>query len=123
MSIFYMGMGSSKAADSLISLDSPKLEEHIKEKEDMWVYIGRPTCEECDRFSPVLEEVLKENDKSIYYYNTDDAVKEGEQEMIDMLDKLEVNLVPTLIYLKEGKVVKSAVGYQDKASLEKLLKN
>jgi len=52
----------------------------------MWIYIGRPTCEECKRFSPVLKEVFKENNKHIYYYNIDIARKENEQEMINMLE-------------------------------------
>ncbi|MFI8496722.1 thioredoxin family protein [Peribacillus butanolivorans] len=117
-------MGSAKSsASSLISLDSQKFEKYIKEKENIWVYIGRPTCDECDRFSPVLKEVLKENNKQIYYYNTDKARKENEQEMVNQLNKLGVKTVPTMINFKNGKVINTVVGYQDKVSLEKLLKD
>lgn len=117
--IFYMG--SSKASGSLISINSQELKTNIKDKEDMWIYIGRPTCQECEKFSPVLKEFLKENKKSIYYYNTDKATKENKQEMISLLEELEIKLVPTIIHLKEGKIIKSSVGYQNKTSLEKLL--
>ncbi|QDQ02834.1 thioredoxin family protein [Lysinibacillus fusiformis] len=94
----------------------------MEEKESMWVYIGRPTCEECVSFTPVLQEVLKENNEQIYYYNTDEVGKENTQEMIAMLDKLEVKVMPTIIRINKGEVLKKAVGYQDKAGLEALLK-
>lgn len=121
MLIFYMG--PTKSSASLTSLDSQKLEKYIKEKENIWVYIGRPTCDECKRFSPVLKEFLKENNKQIYYYNTDKERKENEQEMINQLNKLGVKTVPTMINLKKGKVINTIVGFQDKVSLEKLLKD
>lgn len=119
--MLFIYVESSKASGSLISLDSQEIEEHIKNKENLWIYIGRPTCPECEKLSPVLKEVLEENNKHVYYYNTDEARKENEQEMITLLEKLEVKLVPTIIHLKEGEIIKTSVGYQDKTSLEKLL--
>ncbi|MET1180507.1 thioredoxin family protein [Peribacillus simplex] len=116
-------MGSAKSSAALISLDTPKLEKYIKEKENFWVYIGRPTCDECDKFSPVLNEVLKENNIQVYYYNTDKEREENEKEMVNQINKLGVKTVPTMINFKKGKVIKTVNGYQNKASLEKLLKD
>lgn len=125
MLIFYTGStkSSAKSSNSFNPINTQKFEELIKEKENVWVYIGRPTCDDCDRFSPVLKEVIKENNKKVYYYNTDEARKENEEKLINHLNKLGVKSVPTLIYFKKGEVVKTVVGYQDKASVEKLLKD
>lgn len=70
-----------------------------------------------------MKEVIKENNNQVYYYNTDEARKENEEKLINHLNKLGVKSVPTLIYFKKGEVVKTVVGYQDKASVEKLLKD
>lgn len=115
-------MQSNRSSPSLISLDSQEIQNYKKDKENMWVYIGRPTCEECKRFTPILQEVIKENNETIYYYNTDKAREANEEEMINVLKKLEVKIVPTIIHLKNGEIIKKAGGYQDKSSLEKLLK-
>lgn len=113
--------GNNKDSSHLKTINSQQFEEHIKSEDHIWVYIGRPTCPMCEEFLPVLTHVLKEQDQQMYYYNTDEAKEENGQKMMNILNRLEVDAVPTMIYFEQGKMKKKIVGYQDEDSLAKLL--
>lgn len=113
----------SKTQDTsspLIAINSQKLISNLDMKKDIWIYIGRPTCEECKKFAPVLEETFREKQQKIYYYNTDSERNTNEEDMLGVIDRLNVQIVPTVIHLKGGEVVKESIGYKDKKNLEKV---
>ena len=66
------------------------------------VFVGKPTCGYCAQFQPILLEVLAENPADVYYYNTDDAKAEGQDEYSAILSQIEVNAVPALIKIQNG---------------------
>lgn len=118
---FFTVHSKSKNTESVfISLNSQDFSSSLNEKKDIWVYIGRSTCEECRDFSPVLERVLKENKKQVYYYDIDLEREKDEIEMLEILDILDIKVVPAVIHLEEGKITKESVGYQNKEEVEKL---
>lgn len=75
-----------------------------------FIYIGRPTCPACQQFEPVLRATLQELDQELRYFQTDrarEADDESEMTMIEILDALGIQGVPTMAYIVNGQVVDS----------------
>ncbi len=86
-------------------------------------YLGREGCGYCQMFNPNIE-YIKE------YYGLDytyiDIEKITRQELSDYLDRFEVDSskfgTPTIALTKNGKLVKSSIGYMSKQELYNFLK-
>lgn len=77
---------------------------------DEYLYFGRPTCPACELFLPLLEEVASEENVKIYYFNTDYFRNNNlvlEDELQNVFKSYQVEQVPLLIELENGKVVGS----------------
>lgn len=69
-------------------------------------------CNPCKMLAPVLEELAKKSDKvEVYKVDVDDNSK--------LADDLDIHSVPTLLFYKDGKIVKQVMGFQPLAALEK----
>ncbi|WP_088808571.1 MULTISPECIES: thioredoxin family protein [Listeria] len=90
------------------------------DKKDGFVYVGRPSCVDCQAFQPILKEVLQEENwpEKMAYYNTDAASKENRDKMMDLLKGMDIDSVPTMVYLKDGKVASKFLGNDSKADLK-----
>ena len=88
----------------LRDIDSKDLSLLVDENNDALIYVGRPTCDECTEFEPILQEAI--NDRFfVYYYNTDNRRQDAEY--LELLKKLSVDHVPILIHIKGGEIVSS----------------
>lgn len=78
---------------------------------DFWA----PWCGPCRMIAPVLEEFSSENENKLKVgkVNVDNEMA--------LAEKFNINSIPCLILFKQGAVVKTLVGYQDKNQLNKLL--
>lgn len=73
------------------------------------LYIGRPTCSHCRQFSSTLKELNQLIGGKLSYYNVDgDDFDEKAREFI--FQTLRVPGTPTLIHMKEGKLIGAFVG-------------
>lgn len=72
---------------------------------ELYIYVGRPSCPDCEEFMPVLQQVVK-NNHTVYYYNTDETREDTEHEAL--LTQLKVESVPILIKTSNG-VVKDSM--------------
>lgn len=115
---FYKGINNSS---TLVELNNEKLSDYINKEDDVWVYVGRPSCEECSEFQPKLENVLKDIDQQLYYYDTDHAREEDEQEMIKLIKTLNVKTVPTIVHLKNDTVQDKFIGDHTEKEIRDLL--
>lgn len=71
-------------------------------------------CGPCQMLTPVLEELAKDRqDITVAAVDVD--------EMPDAAAKFRVNSIPALFLIKDGQVLGSAVGYMNRAALEKKL--
>lgn len=88
----------------------------VKEKQVIYAYFGRETCEHCRRFAPELARQAEIADVEILYLNTENS----EDLALKALRKTyQVEYVPTLLRLSEG----TYQTYQaDKDPLAKFLK-
>lgn len=82
---------------------------------DYYIFIGRPTCPYCRKFSPVVNKLSKNN--KIYYFNTD-ANQTTEKLKKIVKQQLKIQTVPYITYVHDGKVAK---GISDSsASIERV---
>ncbi|MDE5565764.1 MAG: thioredoxin [Anaeroplasmataceae bacterium] len=72
-------------------------------------------CGPCRMLTPVLEELSEIHAIKIGKINVD------EQE--ELAAQFNINSIPALFLIKDGKVVNQTVGYQDLQSLEEFIKN
>ncbi|MBC6314299.1 thioredoxin family protein [Listeria grandensis] len=73
----------------------------LAEKKTGYVYIGRPTCPDCEPFRKKLVGALKETERQAFYYNTDKA-READKNYTAIIKEMGVRVVPTLIYYTRG---------------------
>lgn len=93
---------NSKAKQELTSYKAIRLEEvveKIQNKENFYLYVGRPTCHYCAKFSPILEEAITHTQVIVYYLNTDNEVLAEAQNFVA---KEEIQTVPHLAYYRDG---------------------
>lgn len=93
---------NSKAKQELTSYKAIRLEEvveKIQNKENFYLYVGRPTCHYCAKFSPILEEAITHTQVTVYYLNTDNEVLAEAQNFVA---KEEIQTVPHLAYYRDG---------------------
>ena len=73
-------------------------------------------CGPCRMQTPILEELGKKMGDSV------EIKKVDVDQHMDLAEKFQIRVVPTLIIEKDGKVVQMMEGVTDLATLEKLLK-
>ncbi|PGT89972.1 thioredoxin family protein [Bacillus thuringiensis] len=76
----------------------------LRAGEKQVVYIGRPTCPNCVVYRPIQDKALKDLDMKITYFNTDEGRKEDAESMKQVMETLNVEGVPTLALVNNGKV-------------------
>ncbi len=74
-------------------------------------------CGPCKRLSPILDQIESEGheDFSIFKVNVED------EEFQDFTSAFKISSIPTVLFFKEGKVVHSFIGLQDKESIKEMI--
>jgi thioredoxin 1 len=71
-------------------------------------------CGPCNSLATILLELEKKNDQiKIFKMNVD--------ENFDVPQKYQVSVLPTMVFFKDGKVVKTLVGLQNESSIQKVI--
>lgn len=85
-----------------------------------YIFIGRPTCPYCRKFSPVIKKLTKKN--TVYYFNTDNH-KTNKQLKNIVQNKLQIKTVPYITYVQNGKIKKgisnSSASFHEVLNLKK----
>ncbi|MBL1227835.1 thioredoxin family protein [Enterococcus sp. BWB1-3] len=88
-----------------------EVESRVAKEKDMIVYFGKNSCEACRVFTPILSEAAKRSGKKILFLDGDNfATKE-------FSEKYNISGTPTLIIIKNGKVLR----YEGVMELEETL--
>lgn len=74
-------------------------------------------CGPCKMLSPIISEIANE------YSNSVKVCKVNIDENQDLALKYNIMSVPTLIFLKNGQVVKSSIGFCPKSELDSIIKS
>ena len=90
-----------------------------------FVYIGRPTCQECRAFEPILQRTLQHLEMSMYYFQTAkaryDTEAGGEARMLELLAPLQIEGIPIIVYLVDGQVIDYLIGLHQQEEVEKFI--
>lgn len=81
------------------SISLTEVAEKIQNKENFYLYVGRPTCHYCEQFAPKLEEAIVNTQIAVYYLNTD---QEELTEVQAFATKEGIQTVPNLAYYQDG---------------------
>lgn len=73
-------------------------------------------CGPCKMIAPVLEEIAAERDDVM-------VCKVNVDEQPQLAQRYQVQYIPMLVVIKDGKTVATASGYRDKAGVLQLLEN
>lgn len=84
--------------------------ENVDNNENKFILIGRPTCKDCVSEKPKIESLLKEYKIEAFYYDTDVARSENEDLMKDIIKKLEIKFVPTIVYMEGNEIKEKFTG-------------
>ena len=113
----------ANTSSNLVDIDSERFEQILESGDGTFVYIGRHTCPVCYEFEPILEEALDNLNKELYYYNTHYAREADAERMIELLDSLEVESVPTIVYVENGQVIDMLVGLHNEIEITSFFRN
>lgn len=94
---------SNEKCEYLVAISQKDLNKKLEKKDSFWVYIGRPSCPDCQRFSPRLEKLLTSKKKNLFYYNTTCKVSK-KKEMKAYVKGLQVHEIPAILKVEKGKI-------------------
>ena len=77
--------------------------------QDHIIYVGRPTCYYCREFSPVLKEFNQLIDNHLEYYDSDGKDFDDQAKKF-LFETVGIPGTPTILYLKNGKLVSGWAG-------------
>lgn len=83
------------------------------EKSDFFLYVGRPTCPDCEAFYPILQEIVSAKGQRIYYYNTEAKASE-KHKMRKFVESLGIDEIPMVLQVEQGKIKARYNGQRDK---------
>lgn len=71
----------------------------IESKKELLFYAGRVTCPYCVKFTPTMQEIVRDNELAL---SALDTIKDPT--FLDFADKHGIEYIPALIYVKDGEV-------------------
>lgn len=113
---FQTSKGSSSNEYKDISLTEYK--EKLDKKESFIVYIYSTSCEACERFSPILNEKIKEHRLEVLSLN----VLEEKNKDTKFFKKQNLKFTPTIIFYENGVEKDRRIANISKDGLEEFLK-
>jgi len=90
-------------ADYLLIISRKEIYDFQTDKKDAWIYIGRPSCPDCQDYYPQLLEKLKDNNLKIYYFNTECKASE-KSNMKKFMEEIGITEIPSIIHIDKGKI-------------------
>ena len=96
------GNGQEEESKVLTAVTNEEVSTFLENDQSGFLYVGRPTCPVCREFKPMLEDASQITGQIVYYYNTDEGRKQDEEKLGVLLDQLEIESVPALLYIENG---------------------
>lgn len=92
--------------DILNSVTYDSFDKLIQEDKEVYVYIGRPSCGDCQDFEPELIQIIEKYEKKqqIVYFNVH-SIRQNEKEWELFKEKYNVQYTPTIAKFKQGELV------------------
>ena len=117
IALLLFGCGSSK---KMTDISAQQLIEKFDKKESFVLVVASTTCAACLEAKPILNEIVDKKGVDILIWEIDKEVRngdnvneEGKERMSKVLDQYlenQVNSTPTLVVVKDGKVLNTKAG-------------
>lgn len=104
---------SESIAFKLKSTNIEIVNQLLNNKQDLILYLGKDSCQACQKFTPILIEASQELELDFYYLEV--------SQQLDFLNKYNVLEVPALLVVKNNQIYFPQITY-NKEQLIKLLK-
>ena len=117
--------GSTDDYEYLTFIDYDKYEEIYNSKEKAIVVLGQTGCGACTAFKPVINEIAKEYDLTIYFVNLTDWTKRETYDLMGSLSyfkERESFGTPLTLILENGDNISEQEGHNSKAATIEFLK-
>jgi predicted bacteriocin transport accessory protein len=101
----------STVKSSMLDINLEELANLRENKENVLIYIGRPSCKVCAELKPNLDCLVNNSKSTVYYYNTELDRNTNSTKMQAVLDTYGIDGVPVLVVCKLGVV--DAVFYDE----------
>lgn len=121
-----------KPEENLKFIEHEEFEEIKKEKEIQAVILGAATCDYCKAVRPILSDISKAYNLPIYYLGLDYLTKEESNNFKKELKDMGYNekklveegtyTTPSVLLIKNGKVISYITGYQETSDYVKYFK-
>lgn len=92
-------------------------EEAVKTKDTVLIDFWADWCGPCRMLSPIVDEIANEAPQGIK------VCKVNVDEQPELAQQFQIMSIPTLVVLKDGRLVNKSVGVQPKANIVKMLEN
>ena len=109
---------TSCKSSNLKSLSFSELNKKLDNKETFFFVIIQDGCQHCEKFVPVVEDVLDEYNLVGYKINITSLSEEDDDALFEMYG---VNSTPTTIFIKDGKELSILQRIEGSVSSEKLI--
>ena len=83
-------------------------------KENTIVYLGSATCSWCNKFKPILEEIISENNLEVVYIDLSTVSNEEYKKITNTVGKNNFSGTPTTLIMNGNKVIDALQGYNEK---------
>lgn len=109
---------TSCKSSNLKNLSFSELNKKLDNKETFFFVIIQDGCQHCEKFVPVVEDVLNEYDLVGYKINITSLSEDDDDALFEMYG---VNSTPTTIFIKDGKELSILQRIEGSVSSEKLI--
>ncbi len=108
---------SGKPLSEPISVDAVSFDDFVKKHPFAVVDCWSPTCPPCRMLAPVLDALASKHAGKVVF----GKVSFAEPDNVQIARKFGVEVIPTLLVFKKGKLVDRMVGYKSEDELEQAL--
>ena len=117
-------LNTSSVYSYLDSITEKSFEERVLNGEKVVVYIGRPDCNDCIYFEPILQYVVEKNNISleIKYLNAKIIREKGEKYWNEFKQKHNFTQTPAILIYDQGKCIDMIEWSPEGLSYDELLK-
>lgn len=96
----------------------------LKSNDTNIIYVSAASCSHCQNFEPILKNVVKEYDLKLYKIDLDKYSQDDKTNLYNSLEFFSTEWgTPSILIVKNGKLIESLVGERNKDQLIKLFKN
>lgn len=119
--LFYINVDKWKYLEDVKVLNRVQVEEIydlIKEKDHLIIYIGKSSCQGCQKFVHKLKNIIVNADIEIYYIDIENI---NSNLMEKFIDDYQINYVPKVLIFKNNKVFSPSLTNLDNDQLQQVL--